>query len=139
MIDWGYCLYTGCTMSHQSEHPHASHDPQFRSVHWFGADYTFSPQQARCVKVLWNYWMLGTPIIREQIVLEITGIVARSLKEVFMTPPGKGAWGKMIGDGDRRGTVRLIEPSSQSASVPASLVAPTGTANCESSCGSASN
>lgn len=97
-------------MTAHSEHPHARHDAQFRNVHWFGTDYTFSPQQARCIKVLWQYWMLDTPIIREQIVLEITGIVARSLKDVFATAPGKLAWGKMIGDGDRRGTVRLIEP-----------------------------
>jgi hypothetical protein len=90
----------------------ASHDPKFGAVNWFGAEYIFSPQQAKCVAVLWRFWMLGTPIIREEMVLESAGVRARSLKEVFASGPGKNAWGHMIDVGDRRGTVQLVQPHS---------------------------
>lgn len=88
----------------------ATHDPKFTSVCWFSHQFNFSPRQARCIKALWNFWLLGTPVIREQMVLDIAKIKARCLKDVFDEEPGKAAWGTMIGDGDRRGTVRLIEP-----------------------------
>jgi hypothetical protein len=93
----------------------ATHDSQFTSVTWFGKNYAFSPAQGKCVKALWNFWMLGTPVIREEMVMEIAGVKARRLKDVFNTGPGKAAWGTMIGDGDRRGTVRLIEPGAPEA------------------------
>jgi hypothetical protein len=89
----------------------ATHDPKFQTVTWFGEEFTFSPNQAKCVKVLWNFWKLGTPIIREDVVLQSVNLKARSLKDIFATEPGKRAWGRMIGDGDRRGTVRLVEPT----------------------------
>jgi hypothetical protein len=89
----------------------ATHDPKFLTVSWFGEEFSFSPNQAKCVKVLWNFWKLGTPIIREDVVLESVNLKARSLKDIFMSEPGKRAWGRMIGDGDRRGTVRLVEPT----------------------------
>jgi hypothetical protein len=87
-----------------------SHGPGFKSVDWFGVTYRFSPPQAACVAVLWRAWLGGTPIIREELVLESAHIDARSLKDVFRTGPGRFAWGTMIGNGDRRGTVRLAEP-----------------------------
>jgi hypothetical protein len=54
--------------------------------------------------------MQGTPVIREEMVLEVAGIKARSLKDVFAAGPGKSAWGRMIGNGDRRGTAQLVAP-----------------------------
>jgi hypothetical protein len=89
----------------------ASHDPSFKTVDWFGHSYRFNPQQAACIKVLWRAWLGGTPVIREELVLEVANIKARSLKDVFRSGPGREAWGTMIGDGDRRGTVRLSEPA----------------------------
>lgn len=86
-----------------------SYRPGFSSVVWFGTEYRFTPQQAKCVAVLWRAWLGGTPIIREEQVLQTAGVTARSLKEVFRHLPGHAAWGTMIGDGDRRGTVRLAE------------------------------
>jgi hypothetical protein len=95
----------------------ATHDPKFRTVSWFGADYSFSPQQAKCIEVLWRFWLQGTPVIREEMILEVAGLTGarapRSLKEVFSAGPGATAWGTMIGTGDRRGTVRLLDPHSQ--------------------------
>jgi hypothetical protein len=86
--------------------------PGFRSVNWFGSSYAFTPQQAACIKVLWLNWLGGTPIVGEAQVLQIAHVKARSLREVFRAPPGNAAWGTMICDGDKRGTVRLAEPES---------------------------
>jgi hypothetical protein len=106
----------------------ATHDPKFQTVSWFGAQYNFSPPQAKCVGVLWRFWMLGTPIIREEMVLESAGVRARSLKDVFASPPGKNAWGRMIDVGDRRGTVQLVHPISRAGdpSTPAEQELGTG-------------
>src|SRR5258708_40329713 len=87
--------------------PRPSHTAGFKSVDWFGATYQFSPPQAACVAVLWRAWLGGTPIVREELVLEIARVQARSLKDLFRTGPGRYAWGTMIADGDKRGTVRL--------------------------------
>ena len=96
----------------------AFHSRDFRAVDWFGARYEFNAPQAACVQVLWRAWLGGTPIIREEQVLQSARIQARSLKEVFKAPPGQAAWGTLIADGDRRGTVRLAEPATAS---PATL------------------
>ena len=96
--------------------PHlVSHKPGFKTVTWYGKEYRFSSPQAACVAILWRNWLGGTPIVRESIVLETAGIEARSLKDVFRMPPGRDAWGTLIGTGDRRGTVRLIEPEQPTA------------------------
>jgi len=92
-----------------------THSRDYRTVDWFGTQYQFSPPQAACIQVLWRAWLSGTPIIREEQVLETARIKARSLKEVFKAPPGQAAWGSLIADGDRRGTVRLIEPAAELA------------------------
>lgn len=91
--------------------PDARHDAGFRNVHWFGVDYQFTPNQARCVQVLWRSWLSGTPIIRQALVLESARVRTRSLRDVFREAPGAAAWGTMIADDDRRGTVRLLEPA----------------------------
>lgn len=88
----------------------ATHDPKFRTVTWFGREYSFSPQQAKCVEVLWRFWLQGTPVIREEMILEVAGLPVRCLRDVFSSGPGAAAWGTMIGTGDRRGTVRLVDP-----------------------------
>ena len=57
------------------------------------------------------------PIIREDMVLEVAGSTARTLKEVFASGPGKNAWGRMIDKGDHRGTVRLLVPVAETPDV----------------------
>jgi hypothetical protein len=32
------------------------HGPDFRSVHWFGQDFSFTAKQAACVRILWAAW-----------------------------------------------------------------------------------
>jgi len=90
--------------------PKPSHAAGFKSVDWFGATYNFSPPQAACVAVLWRAWLGGTPIVREELVLEVARVQVRSLKDLFRTGQGRYAWGTMIANGDKRGTVRLAEP-----------------------------
>lgn len=41
----------------------ARHSDDFTSAFWFGASYTFTPLRARIVKVLWQHWEAGTPIV----------------------------------------------------------------------------
>jgi hypothetical protein len=105
----------------------ANHDKKFSTVNWFGEQYTFSPQQAKCIEVLWRFWMQGTPVIREEMVLEVAGLKARTLKDVFTSDPGKNAWGRMIDNGDRRGTVQLVAPACEVAAASASIDPPSTT------------
>jgi hypothetical protein len=88
------------------------HDRGFRWVEVGTRRFEFSPPQAKCLGVLWHFWRLGTPIVLERDVLQVAEVQARSLKEVFARPPGNAAWGLLISDGDRRGTIRLNMPAS---------------------------
>ena len=103
--------------------PDAAFGPGYKWVQWFGTKYTFNFQQAACIKVLWLNWLGGTPIVREEDVLQTAGVQARSLRDVFRMPPGRDAWGSLICNGDKRGTVRLAEPV-ESAGPSESLAAP---------------
>jgi hypothetical protein len=87
----------------------ARHSKDFRSVHWYGEDHTFSPTQAACVKVMWEEWENGTPDLGQDTILEHPEVEAESkrLVDVFKGHP---AWGKMIVKGRTAGTYRLAEP-----------------------------
>jgi hypothetical protein len=86
----------------------ARHSRDFRSVHWYGDDYSFSPTQAACVKVLWEAWENGTPELGQATILEHPEVEAdsRRLIDVFKGHP---AWGKMIARGQTAGSFRLTE------------------------------
>ncbi len=85
----------------------AKHSPDFRSVNWFGALYEFTPQQAACVKMLWEAWKNGTPTVGDATVLETAGSDAERLPLVFRDHL---ALGTMIIDGQTKGTHRLADP-----------------------------
>jgi hypothetical protein len=63
----------------------ARHSDDFRSVHWYGTDYTFTATQAACIKVLWRNWKNGTPDVGEDSILtdEEVDAEARRLIDVF--------------------------------------------------------
>jgi hypothetical protein len=83
------------------------HGPDFRSCHWDGTDYTFTPTQAACVKVLWAAMENGTPDVGQQYILvEGAGAESQSLKDVFK---GSRAWRNMIVKGEKQGSYRLAE------------------------------
>jgi len=91
----------------------AAHSPDFRSVHWFGRDYSFTATQAACVKVLWEAWQNQTPEVGDQTVLEKVEANSERLDHVFRLR-GRAqhpAWGKMIVAGATKGSHQLAPPS----------------------------
>lgn len=92
----------------------ARHSPDFRSVFWFGERYSFTGNQAKCVRILWEAWENETPDVSGAFILEELDIQDSSgrLDQVFRNPGGKGyhpAWGTMIVPGQTKGTYRLKE------------------------------
>jgi len=86
----------------------ARHSDDYRFVHWFGADYKFSPVQAVVVKVLWLAWENGLPEVGGETLLEDAGSESDRVRDLFRK---NAAWNKMIVPGESKGSLRLSEPS----------------------------
>lgn len=84
------------------------HPPDFRSVNWFGQEYSFTASQAACIKTWWQYWRTPARDVGDAIVLEAAGCASNRVSDVFKH---NSAWGEMIVEGDTRGTHRLREPN----------------------------
>lgn len=84
--------------------PPARHSPDFRSVHWHGDDYAFSPTQAAVVRVLWEAWEGGVPDVGQVTLLEAAGSDSERLRSVFTGHP---AWAVLIVAGTSKGSYRL--------------------------------
>jgi hypothetical protein len=85
----------------------ARHSTDFRSVHWFGTKYSFTPNQAAAVKILWENWENGTPEVGvDTLASEIDSDATRA-RDIFKGHP---ALGGMICPGQTKGTYQLIEP-----------------------------
>ena len=84
-----------------------AHSVDFRSVKWLGIPYEFTPQQAACIKVLWEAFENETPSIGDASILEAAESDAERLGLVFRS---HAAWGTMIVEGRTKGTHRLAEP-----------------------------
>jgi hypothetical protein len=86
--------------------PSARHGPGFRSVHWFGTDYTFTATQGACVKLLWDAWVNRTPEVGQEYILQHpeVGSDSQKLADLFKDHPG---WGVVIVKGLTRGAYRL--------------------------------
>jgi hypothetical protein len=69
------------------------HSADYRSVHWFGADYTFTPTQAAVIRQLWEAWEDGTPGLGQETLLEGAGSTGDRLRDVFRGSP---AWGTLV-------------------------------------------
>lgn len=85
-----------------------AYSPGFRSVHWFGTDYSFTGQQGAVVQILLEAWEKGTPDVGDATLLEKAGSESKRLKDVFKNHP---AWGTMIVQGETKGTHQLAEPA----------------------------
>jgi hypothetical protein len=85
----------------------ATHSPDFRSVHWFGQDYHFTPGQAACVAVLWAAWEKKTPAVGQRHILAEAELDSTRLSDLFKGHP---AWKTMIVPGKSKGTYQLQEP-----------------------------
>ena len=89
----------------------AVHLTDFRSVKWFGKEYSFSANQARVIRLLWENWKNGTAEVGQETLLNEIDHASPPdrLNNVFRDQP---AWGEMIVSGTTKGTFRLIELSS---------------------------
>jgi hypothetical protein len=83
------------------------HSVDFRSVVWFGIPYTFTPNQAACVRVLWEAWENATPEVGQETILAKAGAEGKRLSDVFKRHP---AWGALIVQGSTKGTYRFQKP-----------------------------
>ncbi len=91
-----------------SGRPTASAD--FRSVNWFGNDYTFTALQAKVVSLLWDGWVDGVPDMGEATILTEAESESKKLLDVFRSGDKRHpAWGTMI-QSKTKGTYRLQEP-----------------------------
>ena len=91
----------------------ARHSPDFRSAHWYGADYAFTGNQAAVVKILWEAWENGTPEVSDAHLLTKAESDCKRLAGVFRhakTGKQHDAWDKMIVSGTTKGTRRLNAP-----------------------------
>jgi len=86
----------------------ARHSPDFRSVRWFGTDYTFTATQAAIVKVLWEAWERDTSNVGSETLLEAADSKTSRLVDAFRNHP---AWGTLIVDGSTKGSKRLATPA----------------------------
>lgn len=85
-----------------------AHSDDFRSVCWFGTNYSFTSQQAEVVRILWEAYEEQTPDVDALLLLsDFTGCAAHRVRDLFRKCP---AWGTMIVLGGSRGTYRLQGP-----------------------------
>ena len=94
--------------SRELHEPQARHSPDFRSVIWFGQTYSFTANQAACVRLLWEAWENGTPELSGAKILEEADIDQDRLSAVFRDHP---AWKTMIRPGHTKGAYRLSPPT----------------------------
>ena len=86
-----------------------AHSPDFRSVLWYNTEYSFTPQQAEIVRILWEAFECSTPDVDATLLLstDFTGSAAKRVRDVFRKSP---AWKTMIVPGGSKGTYRLAPP-----------------------------
>jgi hypothetical protein len=89
------------------ESAQARHSKDFRSVHWYGTDYSFTRPQASCVSDLWAAWKNGTPDVGDKTLLAECGANCDRLRDVFKDNP---AWNSMIVEGETKSAHRLAAP-----------------------------
>jgi hypothetical protein len=92
-----------------------AHSPDFRSVRWFGVNYSFTPNQAACVNVLWSARQNGASDVGGETLLQAADASTQRVDVVFRNHP---AWGEMIVQGGTKGSYRLAEPIDESAKRP---------------------
>jgi hypothetical protein len=92
------------TLSRPLSLPPARHSRDYRSVHWFGSNYSFTATQAACIQTLWEAWAAGTPEIGQETILDQAGSESKRLVEIFK---GHDAWKTMIVPGSTKGTFKL--------------------------------
>jgi len=101
-----HALLHGKLMENSPGNTEARHSLDFRSVHWFGTDYSFTPNQAAAVKILWEHWENGTPEVGGDTLATNIESAARRARDIFKGHP---AYNTMIIPGKTKGTFRLAK------------------------------
>lgn len=83
------------------------HSEDFRTVSWYGTEYSFTVSQARAVKILWEAFDNKTPDIGGETLIERIGSESSRPSDIFK---GNSAWNTMICSGKTKGSLRLVEP-----------------------------
>jgi len=91
--------------------PTVVHSPDFRSVSWFGVNYSFTPNQAACVKTLWEAWQSGAPDVGGETLLQAAVASTQRIDVVFRD---NAAWGTMVVQGGTKGSYCLAKPTADS-------------------------
>ena len=84
-----------------------SHSSDYCSVVWQSQPFSFTPEQARVVRVLFEAWDGGKPEVAARTLLSNVGGEFAALHDVF---DDHKAWGTMIVAGQAEGTYRLNAP-----------------------------
>jgi hypothetical protein len=79
--------------------PPYRHNEDYTSCHRNGTDHAFSAEQARVMRVLWESWEDGTPVVRQEAALERAESEAGRLRDVFRHHPAWGTWVVSAGPG----------------------------------------
>lgn len=87
----------------------------FRSVRWHGNIYSFTANQAACVRLLLDHYQRGTPDVGDESLLAAADVSTERLLVVFRD---HSAWGTMIIPGGTRGTHRIADAPSHDGAVP---------------------
>jgi hypothetical protein len=93
--------------------PAAFHSPDYSTVCWNGISYVFSPQQAACVRALWEAWENGVPEVSVRQLLRAAGSFCPRIRDIFEKGTHR-AWGAMIIRGRKR-TYRLADNGTDAA------------------------
>jgi len=86
------------------------HSDDFRSIKWNQNAFTFTRNQARCVKLLWQAWKNDTPEIDGLTVVTQADVSQNRLVDVFKGKDGMHpAWNTLIVSGATKGSYRLAD------------------------------
>jgi len=91
----------------EQEISEARHSQDFRSVNWFGTEYSFTPNQAAAVKILWEAWENKTPELSGDFLVAEVESESKRPRDIFKN---NSAFGTMIQPGKTKGSFRLVEP-----------------------------
>ena len=94
------------------QHPDFNPSPDYRSVNYKGKLYSFTGRAAEVIQILHQQYLLGSPELGKDYILEKIGCTSKNMRDVFQRCPG---WKKIIIRGETRGTYLLNLPLRQAA------------------------
>lgn len=77
----------------------ARHSDDYCSVYWFGSFYSFTLLRARIVKVLWQHWLAGTPVVGARHLASVGCGETHKVSDILKDDPAYGTMIKTDGFG----------------------------------------